>query len=69
MAGPDEPEPMSFAMEGNEIEASTALPRGLPNARPWMAGQGYPKPGTPRHGWQRLRDRSWATRHCRAAAP
>jgi hypothetical protein len=29
-------------------------PRGLPNARPWMAGQDDPKPVMLRHGWQQF---------------
>src|SRR5687768_4306002 len=28
-----------------------ALPRGLPNDRPWMAGPGDPEPAVSRHGW------------------
>jgi len=35
-----------------------ALPRGLPNDRPWMAGQGDPKAVTLRHGWHEQEDES-----------
>jgi len=35
-----------------------ALPRGLPNARPWMAGPGDPKLVACRHGWRRSRRRN-----------
>jgi hypothetical protein len=45
MAGPGDPKPVRCAMDGSihrQNPLLAALPHGLPNARPWMAGQGYP---------------------------
>jgi hypothetical protein len=68
MAGPDDPEPMSFAMEGNERNRSIDGTAARPAERRTMdGGPDPPEPSTIRQGWQQFRNRS--RRHCRTAAP
>ena len=61
MAGPGVPEPIALRPGWQRhLHRSTerGLPRGRPNARPWMAGPGVPEPVALRHGGQRHLHRS-----------